>query len=343
MRVLIAGPGAIGGTLAAWIAPRCTEAILWARGETAAALRAEGLRVRAQGEDPHVAPVRLPVVEDPGEAGAVDLALIAVKNYSLEDVAGRLAAALGAETPVLALQNGIENQAILPKHFKRITYAVVSYNAWPEGPGRLAYQRKGPIVLGHPEPEAYADAAKLADWLGPDLQASATRRFQDAAHTKLVINLANSLATLVGQGLREPEDLGAYQRLMSRLLHEGVSTVRAAGYREHKIPGLPAWWLLRAGAVLPHALTRGMFRKNVRKMVINSMAQDVLQRGPGIHELDAINGRIIALARAHGTPAPCNQCVYDLCRERFGAEQFEPMRETEVWARLRPYLREETS
>jgi ketopantoate reductase len=75
-----------------------------------------------------------------------------------------------------------------------------------------------------------------------------------------------------------------------------------------------------------------MFKKNVKKMVISSMAQDIIQRGADASELDTINGYLLDLAKKHGAPAPYNQAIYDLCVREFGKDKFEPMDPADVWA-----------
>ena len=78
-----------------------------------------------------------------------------------------------------------------------------------------------------------------------------------------------------------------------------------------------------------------MFQRNVKKMVLSSMAQDVLSQGRGHTELDTINGYLLGLADEHGLAVPYNRTVYDLCRQRFARQPFEPMSVHEVWAEVR--------
>ena len=131
-------------------------------------------------------------------------------------------------------------------------------------------------------------------------------RMQDAVHTKIVINLTNALDALVGQGWRPLSDLAAYQQLLSQTLWEGVRIVRAAGFREHRIPGLPSFALLGLVAWLPGWLTRPLFRRRLRAMNMSSMTQDVALRGAHDTELELITGYIVELAAEHGVPAPYN-------------------------------------
>jgi ketopantoate reductase len=76
----------------------------------------------------------------------------------------------------------------------------------------------------------------------------------------------------------------------------------------------------------------------VKKMVVSSMAQDVIQRGSGDSELESINGYILDLAKEHGVRAPYNQAMYDLAEQEFTKHPFEPMDVKEVWAFVKPKL-----
>jgi ketopantoate reductase len=148
--------------------------------------------------------------------------------------------------------------------------------------------------------------------------------FQNAVHSKIVMNLTNALDTLVGQGYQEVSNFAVYQKLLTSTLWEGVRIVKAAGYRECKMGGMPSFATLRLGAILPGFLTRSMFRKKIRTMVMSSMTQDILLRGSGSSEIDSLTGYIVRLAQEHGVDAPYNETIYRLAKESFG-EGFKPM------------------
>jgi 2-dehydropantoate 2-reductase len=104
MKVCIVGAGAIGGLVGARLAQSGCEVSVVARGATAAALRAHGLRVQ-RGEAVTTAPVA--VAEDPAKLGAQDLVVVAVKGPAMADVAARIAPLLRADTIVLTAMNGV--------------------------------------------------------------------------------------------------------------------------------------------------------------------------------------------------------------------------------------------
>jgi len=332
LKLLFVGAGVIGGSVGGWIASRYENVFFLDQGQTAAALKKNGITLYHGDHPGDRQRVRVKVIDDLAEARDADVVVLGVKNYSLEAAAARVKEKLGDRPIVVGMQNGLANQRILPAHFPRVIYCVVSYNAWTDEPGVIGFQKKGPLHLGTMHNELGPETAQVAEVFSLGVETHVTDRIRDAAHCKLVINLVNSVTTLVGLKYREISDRSLFQKLMTGVTYEGIRVVKAAGCRESKLGGMPSWALLRAGARLPQALTRGMFERNVKKMVLSSMAQDILQRGGKESELESINGALLELAERHGVPAPLNRAVYDLCRQEFARPAFEPLDVREVWA-----------
>ncbi|MCC7441854.1 MAG: ketopantoate reductase family protein [Bdellovibrionales bacterium] len=330
MNVAIVGAGAVGATVGAWLAPHHENLWLVDLPEVAAKLRASGI-TSFLGEKPSERePVKVKVVDSLTNVPSPDLVILCVKNYSLDSVARKLREQLGDSPIVLGLQNGVENQKILPKHFSKVVYGIVAYNAWLESVGVVGYQKKGPLVLGVVDSALNPDRDRVAALLGKGMPIEITDRLADAAHSKMIVNLTNSLTTLIGHPFQPVADRAAFQKLLTSLTSEGVEIARASGFREVKMGGMPSWLLMRAAARLPRFLTRGAFEKNVRKMVMSSMAQDILQRGGTDSELESLNGYFVNLADRAGVRAPINRAIYRLCKERFSRPGFKPMDVTEV-------------
>lgn len=98
------GAGAIGGYLAVELARAGREVAVVARGETLAAIRANGLRLRIQGEERVVRPE---VSDDPAAIGPVDYLILALKANAVPQIAPRLPPLLGPETAVVTAMNGL--------------------------------------------------------------------------------------------------------------------------------------------------------------------------------------------------------------------------------------------
>lgn len=335
VNVVVFGAGPVGSTVGGWLAPHHPKLHFLDRGPVANALRTRGITLYQQGQRERAETVRVRAIDHLHEAPRPDVILLAVKNYSLESVAKHIRDSVGDEPIVVGLQNGVENQAILPKYFRRVIYGIVSYNAWLDEPGVVGYQKRGPLVMGTILNLLKPELALVADLLGQGVETVITSRLQDAAHSKMIINLTNSFTTLVGHGFRDISDPRLFQKLLSNLTYEGVRIAKAAGYRECQVGGMPSWALMTAAARLPPFVTRGAFQKNVKKMVISSMAQDILQRGGSDSELESLNGYFLRLADAHGLHVPYNRAVYELCKDSFTRPGFQPLDVRDVWERAR--------
>jgi 2-dehydropantoate 2-reductase len=332
--VLVFGAGPVGATVGGWLTESYPNVWLLDQPPIAEALASKGLTLYLGGDKAHARKVSVRAVTRLADAPPADIVVIAVKTYSLDKVASLIREALGDAMVVVALQNGVDNQDILPKHFAKVVYGVVAYNAWTDEPGVVGYQKKGPLVLGTPDGRLFEETKWVAGILGRGVETVATERFQDAAWSKMIINLTNSLQALIGHPLRPIGHRGLFQTVLTNLTAEGVMIVKAAGHRECRLGGMPPWWLMRAAATLPQPLTRRAFDKNVEKMVMSSMAQDVLRRGGADSELESLNGRFIRMADEHRLAVPFNRTIYRLCKERFGKAGFEPMPIEDVWAEV---------
>ena len=212
-KILFVGPGAIGASVAAWVAESYLAVFILGRGETLAALRKNGITTYAFAEPERTRRnVRVATVDRAGDIDDVDIVVLAVKNYSLEAVARQLRAELGDRPIVVSLANGIDNQRILPKFFSKVIYGVVGYNARRDEPVVVGYQRKGPLLIGTPDNSLSDEMRLVQSILARGCPTEIVDRLQDAVHTKIVINLTNALDALVGRGARPLTDLAIYQR-----------------------------------------------------------------------------------------------------------------------------------
>jgi len=333
-KILFIGPGAIGGTVAAWVAENYPATFVMGHGATQTALRRNGLTTyQFDAPDATRRTVRPGIVDRPGEVADAGIVVLTVKNYNLEAVARQVRDELGDRPIVVSIANGIDNQRILPKLFSKVIYGIASYNARRESPGVIGYQHKLPLLIGALDDTLGAELALVQSVLERGCPTEIVGRMQDAIHTKIVVNLTNALDALVGRGARPLSNPDIFQRLLTQTLWEGVRTIRAAGHREYRLPGMPSFFLLRLVATLPDWITRPLFRRRLRAMRMSSMTQDVVLHGAQDTELESITGYIVHLAAKHGVPVPYNRAIYRLGREKF-RPGFEPLRCEDVLAEV---------
>jgi ketopantoate reductase len=212
-KILFIGPGAIGGSVAAWVAENYPATFVMGHGATLPALRQNGLTTyRFDAPDATRRTVRPTIVDRPGAVADAAIVVLTVKNYSLEAVARQVKDELGDRPIVVSIANGIDNQRILPKLFSKVVYGIASYNARREAPGVIGYQHKLPLLIGGIDNTLGAELALVQSVLGRGCPVEIAARMQDAIHTKIVVNLTNALDALVGRGAQtavEPGDFSA--------------------------------------------------------------------------------------------------------------------------------------
>ena len=333
--VAIVGAGAIGATVGGWLVEAGIPVTFVARPGSADLLNRQGLRLYAHGRKGKARTVPVLAVADATAIGRVDWLVLAVKNYDLEAVACDIRAKVPGDPTVIALQNGVENQAILPKHFSRVVYGVVRYNAWRDAANEFGYERQGPILLGVLEPSLGDERDRAVRLFAAAFECRAEQHIADAAKCKMVLNLTNSITMLVGFGLRDIEDYDAFSRSVSRVMYEGMQILRKAGVHEVSLDRGATWRNITAARILPGCITSRILRNGMKDMHITSMGQDVYLTNRGATELESLNGYFVRLAESIGCDARYNKALYKITKDWLAQPGKRPMHERELWARLR--------
>jgi 2-dehydropantoate 2-reductase len=307
VRVVIFGAGAVGGVVGGRLAEHGHPVVLIARGEHGRALADGGLVVESPAGS---RTLRVPVATDPGTVDwqADDVVMLAVKSQDTAAALRALAACVAPSTPVVCLQNGVDNERAALRYFSAVYGVCVMLPAAHLEPGVVqAYSDPVPGILDLGRYPTGEDP--LAQRLATMLQ-SAT--FDSVArpdvmrwkYRKLIMNLANAVEALCGAGAAGGE-LAAMARA------EGEQVLALAGVE-----------------VASEAEDRARRGRTLRLGEIDGRARgggsswQSLVRGTGSIEADYLNGEIVLLGRMHGRPTPVNATLQRLANEaaRRGAE-----------------------
>jgi len=337
LTIVIYGIGGIGATLSGWLTQKSDSVYLLARGENAKVLKTNGLILRERGID-NPEPITVKVIEDLNELTNIDVVVITVKNYDLEEVAKDISTKLGDVPIVVGLQNGFENQQILPKYFTKVVYAVVVQSGWREEPGIFGTRGKGHLTLGNPENENPEITEKIAKILNLGIPTKTTQQFQDAAHSKLIINLSNATFTLISSKLKDDDAIFKLWNIFMNVYLEGVEVVKVAGYKEYELKGLPSWNVMELGKNLDKATAIKNFGRNLKYSWFNSMAQDMIHRKKNQSELESLTGYLVKLADSLNTKIPYNRVIYELSKQQFEKKPYQPLPVETVWEEINKNL-----
>lgn len=230
MRVLVVGAGGVGGYFGAKLARAGTSVTMLARGPHLDAIRRDGLRVRSLIEGEYVVPVE--AVAAVGST-PTDAVLLCVKSFDTETAVESIRSAVGPDTAVLSLQNGVDNEekidALLGAGHALGGAAYVF--ATIEAPGVIVHRFAGRIVFGEmdgrPRPRAtHLHDAFAAAGVPVELSADVRRALWEKY---LLISAQAGMTSLTrcptGVLRETPETWAMYRRIVEELSAVG----RAAG------------------------------------------------------------------------------------------------------------------
>ncbi len=329
MRILIYGIGAIGGTIGGLLAQNYKDLYFLARGENAKVLKNIGLTLYEKKlKDRKIIPIK--VIEDLNEISNIDLIIITVKNYNLEEVAIDIKNKLNDTPIILTFQNGVENQKILSKYFSKVIYGVISISAWRDEPGIFGYQKKRELIIGTLDNSLFREMEQIKNIIQLSIPLTITQKIQNAIHTKLLFNLSSSVLTLFDYKINI-ESISFIRRILTKLIFEGIEIIQSIGLEEHKIDGITSWNDFKKADKIPKKIADNIFKKRLKKAGPNSMYQDIIINKRGISELDYLNGYLIQLAKKNGVKAPINNTFYKICKNEFNKSPFKPLNPESVW------------
>jgi 2-dehydropantoate 2-reductase len=275
MTTAVLGPGAVGGALGVRLALAGERVICVARPETAAAIAAEGLTLVT---DDGARTEQLDATEELDEP--VDLLLVTVKAYGLEDGISRIRS---EPTVVVPLLNGLEHMDILRARFENVLAATIGrFEGYRESATRVVQQTPGIVNV------ATADAPEQLEHAG--IATRTWRSDEDVLWEKLarqgpIAVLTSTTGKTIGELRAGPRLRLAVEEACAVAAADGASTTFSEQWSI--IETLPDW-------------------------ARSSTARDVASGQPS--ELDAIGGAVVRAGRRLGVPTPTLEQELASCR-----------------------------
>lgn len=319
MRFVVFGAGAVGGVVGGRLFQHGHDVVLVARGEHHAALRHRGLRLE-WGEESAV--LEIPAVDDVGSVQFAegDVVLLAVKSQDTEDALRALAAHAKSGTPVVCLQNGVENERAALRRFAGVYGVPVMCPTEHLEPGVVrAYSAPvtGILDVGrYPRGTDDVTAAVSAAFEASTFDSREQPEIMRWKYRKLLLNLGNAVQAVCGADALDG-------RITELATAEGEACLAAAGI---DVAGAGEEAERRGDLLQMRPAGGARWR--------GGSSWQSLARGTGSIESDYLNGEIVLLGRLHGVPTPANAVLRELAADlaRRGAEP-GAMSEDEVLAR----------
>ncbi|WP_047497712.1 ketopantoate reductase family protein [Terriglobus sp. TAA 43] len=117
MRILMVGAGATGGYFGGRMALAGRDVTFLVRGQRKEQLQRDGIRIAGPSGDATLSQPKLITAEELKSAGAFDVVIISVKAYSLESAMNDFAAAVGDNTVIVPILNGMRHLDTLAHRF----------------------------------------------------------------------------------------------------------------------------------------------------------------------------------------------------------------------------------
>ena len=319
MRTLIVGVGALGGVVGArlqasgspvWLATRTAE--------SAARLRASGLRVTGVGGALSVEVAEVAPVDEYRTRDAFDLILLATKAHDAIEVGPTLSGLLGPGGTLLPIQNGGVAQMLADQLGDDVVLGGLSnLGATMAAPGVFEQRNAGHLLIGELGGGESERAERVRRWLGRAVEVRVTPNIRGAVWSKLLLNCSvTTLGAVAGRTMRVYIGTPAGRELFDRTYDEALSVALASGARPERmivdpVPPSWSWSSSSSGRSVPGAAHDAWLGQVLDGYgdIKPSMLQD-FERGRTT-EIDFINGYVANLGRQLGVAAPANAAIVD--------------------------------
>jgi 2-dehydropantoate 2-reductase len=233
MRYLVLGAGALGGYFGGMLLKGGADVTFLVRPKRAAQLERDGLVVKAQDGE-----VRTPVktIQQDQLQGTYDVVLLCCKAYELDGAMAAIAPAMGDQSVILPLLNGVRHIDVLKERFgaKRVLGGLTAINAamMPDGTIQQSQLRINMNVIGELDGRASSRCTAIKTALEADgipvqvsenIIAGMWMKFFAFACNATVASLSRSRAGAIASS-------GAGASFVSAVIEECTRAVTAEGY-----------------------------------------------------------------------------------------------------------------
>jgi 2-dehydropantoate 2-reductase len=227
-----------------------------------------------------------------------------------------------SSVPIVSLQNGVANEAIIARRFQKVYAGLVFFSATQVNPRLILVPPGRHLAFGlYPSGVDELAEAIAADFSRAGFDSIASAHVMSMKYGKLVANLNNATHAITGYWL----ELGATDEEMRRLMlavrEEGIRVLDAAGIEVEPPPGEPSpirirEWSERLKQPVDPEKRRRAVGLEERDRTHASTSQD-LYFGRRTSEAEFLNGEIVRLGKRLGLPTPYNSALLEIVDAMF--------------------------
>ena len=308
MKILLIGAGGVGIGLATSVASQGADVSIYARGETARAIRENG--IRRTGLFTHYEIKDIPVYETYDEIpkDTFDYIFIASKTTANEDIADNLnnhRDILKDHTKIIIFQNGFGNDAPYLKYFTKdqvFSARVITGFTRPERHISEVTVYTEPILLGSLQKEDPGCLQEIADLItSSGINCEVTGEVDKYLWAKMLYNCTlNPLGAILdvtyGQLTENPYTL----EIMNSIIDEIFEVINASPY-ETLWQNSDEYRNIFYSKLVPDTYNH-----------YSSTHQDIKRKIPT--EIDSLNGKVIELGEQFNIDISTNKLIYNLIK-----------------------------
>ena len=308
MNILVIGAGGVGIGLATSVASQGANVSIYARGETAKAIKQNG--IKRTGLFTHYKIEKVPVYENYDEIpkNHFDYIFITSKTTANEDIADNLNAhkdILKDTSKILIFQNGFGNDEYFLKYFTKkqvFSARVITGFTRPERYISEVTVYTEPIKIGSLQgenPECLNEIADLITKSG--IKCEITDEVDKYLWAKMLYNCTlNPLGAILDKTYGDLTETPYTLEIMDNIIDEIFDVINASPYETFwKTPD------------------------DYRKLFYEKLVPDTYNHYSSTHqdikkhvktEIDSLNGKVIQLAKQYGINVAVNETIYDLIK-----------------------------
>ena len=298
MRVLVVGAGGVGGYFGARLARAGVSVSVLARGPHLETIQRDGLRVRSVSDGEWT--VKVEATDDPRTLAPAETVLFCVKSFDTASAAEAIRPAIGPDTAVISLQNGVDNEETLARTLG--AGHAVGGVAWVfaaiESPGVIVHRLGGRLAFG-------------------ELDGRTSPRLQQLHAAFTQAGVPAQVSADITRVLWEKYLLICAQAGMTALARATIGAVRS-------VPESWRMYRLLVEELAALARARGV---RLAPDVVNTTVKDAAALAPGVYsslhhdlthgrrlELEALHGHAVRLGERLGVATPMLFAVYAALR-----------------------------
>jgi len=312
-KILLVGPGAIGGITAAFISQAGYDISIMARNpKTVDRLRSAGLHVFGRRGEVRVSP---PVFASPSEVpDKMDIIFLAAKATSLPGVVHALRPLMKSTSVFVSLQNGFCAEIIADIIGVDSTIAcVVGWGATMHAPGELEMTSIGDFIIGRLDGRKDASLSSVKEILQTVFPTKISADIKGHLYAKLIINSCiTTLGVISGMSLGKLLALRKARNIFIGIAREAMDVAYAMGLKVEPKAQLDFESFLKGSGFVARFKRQAIIRLiGFKYRRLKSSSLQSLERGERT-EVDYLNGYISARGRELGIPTPLNDSLIQL-------------------------------